>query len=104
MQMSDKSDKCLCEANSKVGVKPVKITAQQNIELWAACENGYAFGCNHTLVSKGEEVVFPQHFVPAYDQTEVHVHVRERGSEPHHVTSNPWKQMALPVCKCDNTS
>lgn len=103
MQSSD-TDKCLCENGNIEGILVKKIKPNTNMELWAACKddpnNAYPFTCNHKLVGKDEEVLFPTHPVSKYSSESIHMHVGQRREDPHGTSEIPWNTIRLTPCQC----
>lgn len=97
---------CLCPEGQQHGVVPVRLTATEDIEVWAACHGeeeatAYEFGCNHTLVAKGETVTLPRRPVGNYDGAP-HLHVRARPRAPHsNGPAGDWQDVTLTPCACE---
>ena len=99
---------CACKSGESKGVVPVSLTASDNLEIWASCNDkkktAYEFGCNHLLVAKGETVTLPVHAISEYNKAEgVHLHIRARSNTPHSPTSDVnWKTLPLSACQCSS--
>lgn len=99
-------DACMCRPGESKGVVPVSLTAKDNIEIWASCDEkpdtAYEFGCNHMLIAEGETVSLPEDAVTEYDKNEgLHMHVRARSSTPHLPLKNiKWDTIPLKSCEC----
>ena len=99
---------CLCAAGKKTGVRPVRLDAHENVEVWASCSQGtsdapYLFDCNHALVKKGGSIEYP--YDPMLNYSGVsHVHVRKRHTDPHGVSLSTWHEVALEECSCPNVA
>ena len=99
-------DACMCRPGESKGVVPVSLTANDNLEIWASCdekpETAYEFGCNHLLISEGDTVSLPAEAVSEYDKKEgLHMHVRARSNTPHSPSKNiKWDTIPLKPCEC----
>ena len=98
------SDTCVCPTGSEHGVKPIHVTASQNVEIWGACagkNTPYTFGCNHILLAQGESATLPDKAVAVYNSLEgPHYHIRSRLGMPHAVSKSPWEEVKFTTCKC----
>ena len=101
---------CFCEKNDKTGVIPVKLTAKENLELWAACndkpDSAYEFGCNHFLLAEGDTLRIPTDPLGVYDKANpIHAHIRARSNSPHAPRTNvEWEHVDLKPCACGSAT
>lgn len=99
-------DGCMCRPGHDKGVVPVSFTANDNLEVWASCDDkdatAYEFGCNHVLVPEGDTVSLPLEPISEYNKSEgLHLHVRARSKTPHSPSKNiKWSTVPLKSCTC----
>ena len=94
------TDICVCDGKSQQGVRQMELTAKQNVEVWSVCEKQYDFSCNHILIKKGDKATFPNTVAHKYSQDQKHLHIRERLSDPHTISTKMWTEIPLKSCTC----